>query len=83
MKNNPIKRNNWKNSEIIEICRGLKVESQSDSYVTQQILKSFNQGIDTVEQMFSDFGRKTSDYSAKGYDTNTKMIFAIGPKFPQ
>jgi len=69
---NRIKRNNWTNSEVIQLieyCIGL-----SDKH---------KEARSQLTQMFEEFDAPLTSFSAAAFDFDQKLIVGVGPKLPR
>ena len=73
-----MKRDNWKNEEVIEILEGLKILKRDDDEVC-----SWNLSLEVAIAQFYDFKRPADQYAAMAYCPDTKDILVIGPKLPR
>ena len=89
-----IKRNNWTNQEIVKfLSTYIRSEqwvrefwkSSSEERVLKMLSKAsvHNRLLNELITEFEDMDRPEGDYSAKGMDTDTGIVYMVGPKLPQ
>lgn len=89
-----IKRNNWTNQELARYFRNFifteeQIRKIYEGYPEERIQQEWNKtqrkNVTWTMQAeeFEDMDRPEGDYSAKGMDTDTGIVYMVGPKLPQ
>jgi hypothetical protein len=76
-----LKRDNWKNQEIIDLLKGNKISLEDNPNFDEEdlvIINNHNFGIDQCIYTFYDFMRNEKEFGAMAYDLETKSLYQIG-----
>lgn len=74
----PYKRNNWTNDEIMEILKGLMINSTYPNEFTED----WNSPLEQAVSQFYDFNKSDSEYGACAMTPEGEIV-VIGPQLPR